>query len=223
MELAHVRLMMKQKNQWHDLRARLVQYRKAQHRDIFRTPLSISSSSPRSHQSSLIQCAAIPPSNAISQLLHQASFFSFFLCPKLHLQCNVEKSRAAATTATYLVESLQQAQDAALDLLLVQASTSAVHPHAHEALDADGRSDGARSSHQGRCSDGGGSGNSGADGRGGCAEDGSAEHVGRLGALRRKKEEEEEEKVKKSIDKFDCCGRRSGCGLKGWLVGVFFG
>lgn len=85
------------------------------------------------------------------------------------------KSRVAAT---YLVESLQQAQDAALDLLLVQASTSAVHPHAHEALDADGSSDGARSSHQSCSSDDGGSGNSGADGRGGCAEDGSAEHVG---------------------------------------------
>jgi len=87
----------------------------------------------------------------------------------------VSKSRVAAT---YLVETLQQAQDAALDLLLVQASTSAVHPHTHEALDADGSSDGARSSHQSRSSDDGGSGNSGADGRGGCAEDGSAEHVG---------------------------------------------
>lgn len=74
MELAHDRLMMKGNSQWHDSKTRLPQRRKMQHRDLFRTPLSISSSSLRSHQSSLIQCAAIPPSNAISQRLDQASF-----------------------------------------------------------------------------------------------------------------------------------------------------
>lgn len=107
----------------------------------------------------------------------------------------VLKNHRQQQTATYLVESLQQAQDAALDLLLVQASASAVHPQAHEALDADGSSDGARSSHQSRSSDGGGSG-SGADGRGGCAEDSSAEHGGRLSSEDRRERRKKEERRK---------------------------
>lgn len=119
----------------------------------------------------------------------------------------VLKNHGQQQTATYLVESLQQAQDAALDLLLVQASASAVHPQAHEALDADGSSDGARSSHQSRSSDGGGSG-SGADGRGGCAEDSSAEHGGRLSSGEGEKEErgEEEKKSKSQLTSLTAAG-----------------
>lgn len=78
MELAHVRLMMKGES--NGVIQRLVQQRKTQHRDLFRTPLSISSSFPaRSHQSFLIHCAAIPSPNAISRFLYRASFL--FISP----------------------------------------------------------------------------------------------------------------------------------------------
>lgn len=36
--------------------------------------------------------------------------------------------------SSYLVKALQQAHDAALNLLLLQASAGAVHPHGNEAL-----------------------------------------------------------------------------------------
>lgn len=79
----------------------------------------------------------------------------------------------------------------------MQATTSAVHPHAHEALDAERSGDGAGSSGQGSCSsDGDGSGNS-ADGRGGCAEDSSAEHDCGFCVEDEGKEEREEEEEKR--------------------------
>lgn len=152
-----------------------------------------------------MHCAAVSPSHAIPQLFVELLFLGVSkLC--LHV---VLKSRVAAT---YLVESLQQAEDAALDLFLVQASTSAVHPQTHEALDADGSSDGARSSHQSCSSEDGGSGNSGADGRGGCAEDGSAEHVGGWrflfcwGKRRRGERGEEKEKDRSQLRSLTAAG-----------------
>lgn len=89
-------------------------------------------------------------------------------------------AQAKKRQLAYLVESLQKAHDAALNLLLVQATAGAVHAHPHDALlDAQGSSSsGARSgkgSSSSCSSDGDGSGD-GADGRGGCAEGGSAEH-----------------------------------------------
>lgn len=76
---------------------------------------------------------------------------------------------------TYLVETLEQANDAALDLLLLQATASAVHADGNNSLDTDGHGD-ARSSHC-RSSDNvrGGRAGGGADGR---AEDSCAEHDG---------------------------------------------
>jgi hypothetical protein len=40
--------------------------------------------------------------------------------------------------STYLVKTLQQAHDAALNLLLLQTTTSTVHANRNEALSADG-------------------------------------------------------------------------------------
>lgn len=72
-----------------------------------------------------------------------------------------------------LVETLEQANDAALDLLLLQATASAVHADGNNSLDTGGHGD-ARSSHC-RSSDNvrGGRAGGGADGR---AEDSCAEH-----------------------------------------------
>ena len=88
----------------------------------------------------------------------------------------VSKLNPRGGSATNLVKALQQAHDAALDLLLGQAATSAVHSHGGEGLKT-GHDDAGRGSGQERRSLHGSGG--GADGRGGGAENGGAEHGGR--------------------------------------------
>jgi len=78
---------------------------------------------------------------------------------------------------TYLVKALQQAHDAALDLLLVEAGGGAVHAHG-DSGDAllDAGDDNARRGKEGCSLDGGtGGGGGGADGR---AEHRGTEHGG---------------------------------------------
>lgn len=75
---------------------------------------------------------------------------------------------------THLVKALQQAHDAALDLLLVERTAGAVKPHTLEALDLgddDGGGSGAGGS-DGESCHGGGSGGDAGDG----SEDGGTEH-----------------------------------------------
>lgn len=86
----------------------------------------------------------------------------------------------------HLVETLQEAHDAALDLFLAQSATSAVHADGDKALDL-GENSSARSGSGDEGTPGGGPGGDARD-RGGGAEDGGAKHGDSGGAGRGSRE-----------------------------------
>lgn len=82
--------------------------------------------------------------------------------------------------AAHLVKALQQAHDAALDLVLVESTAGAVHPHGLEALDLGHDGGPGRGGGEGGPLRGDGGSDGGTGGRGG-AEDGGAEHCEKCG------------------------------------------